>query len=358
MKPLFDSPTGGPTLGPVPGSEFHNRRPGHLHGGIDLNCARRHPIRSGRRGGTVLFVGTSTGLGGNKVSVDYGKLRDGHQHTLVHYHFGEKGSPPEDSIIVRVGQKLKRNQIIGYAGDSGNANAPHDHYEHMVDGRQVDPLQFLREYQVVRRPKTRQRYALAYPGSIGPDIPVLQDCLRAAGHDPGPSDGAYGPRTLDAVLAFQKAKGLKADGIIGRNTWTALLRGSWPMHPPLVEQWRELVSKYWTHVGEPIDYVLLIVWAESRGNSLGYNPAYGASGLLQHLPGYWQDRLPRARKWWADRGVVLPEGDNIFDPELNVAVGAWLWTIQGWGAWGATAYYPRDKWTPAIRWLGDRYGLP
>jgi hypothetical protein len=358
MKPLFDSPTGGPTLGPVPGSEFHNPRPGHLHGGIDLNCPRAHPIKSGRRGGVVSFVGTSTGLGGNKVVVDYGRQRDGHQHMLVHYHFGHKHSPPEDSIIVQEGQKLKRGQTIGYAGDSGNATAVHDHYEHWVDGKQQDPLQYLREYQVVRRPKTRQRYALAYPGAIGPDIPTLQDRLKRAGFLPGPSDGIYGPQTKQAILAFQKARGLRADGIVGRQTWTALLHDDYPMHPATVERWRTLVDKYWTHTGEPTDYCLQIMWAESRGMPGATNSTYGAAGLFQHLPGYWDWREKEARTWWHARGVSLPDTHDIYHPELNVAVAAWLWTRQGWPAWEATIQYPKSQWSPAIRWLGDHYGLP
>ena len=36
-------------------------------------------------------------------------------------------------------------------------------------------------------------------------------------------DGDFGPDTLAKVKAFQKAKGLNADGIVGRDTWTKLL---------------------------------------------------------------------------------------------------------------------------------------
>ena len=37
------------------------------------------------------------------------------------------------------------------------------------------------------------------------------------------SDGDYGPTTESSVMAFQKAKGLSADGMISADTWTALL---------------------------------------------------------------------------------------------------------------------------------------
>lgn len=39
------------------------------------------------------------------------------------------------------------------------------------------------------------------------------------------TDGDFGPDTLAKVKAFQKAKGLTADGIVGSKTWGALLKG-------------------------------------------------------------------------------------------------------------------------------------
>jgi hypothetical protein len=222
MKPLFSSPTGGATMGPVPGSEFHNDRINHLHGGIDLNCPMGHVLIA-PRAGFVVFAGASSGLGGNKVALDHGVLRDGKRHYTAHYHFGPKFSWWEDVIVVREGQHVRRGDPLGNAGMSGNATAPHDHYEHLVDGRQIDPLQYLREYQVVRRPLRRLSLALAYAEAVGPDIPFLQERLIAHGLNPGPVDGVFGELTLGAVLTFQAGQGLTVDGIVGRNTWTALV---------------------------------------------------------------------------------------------------------------------------------------
>lgn len=59
-------------------------------------------------------------------------------------------------------------------------------------------------------------------GSEGPSVTKLQDQLRAAGFDPGASDGVFGSKTLAAVKAFQKAKGLSVDGIVGPKTQGAL----------------------------------------------------------------------------------------------------------------------------------------
>lgn len=59
-------------------------------------------------------------------------------------------------------------------------------------------------------------------GSTGNEVKTLQDQLRAAGFDPGISDGIYGKNTAAAVTSYQKAKGLTVDGIAGTQTLGAL----------------------------------------------------------------------------------------------------------------------------------------
>lgn len=46
----------------------------------------------------------------------------------------------------------------------------------------------------------------------------MQEVLKKRGFDPGSADGIIGPKTLNAIMAFQKAHGLKPDGIVGRLT--------------------------------------------------------------------------------------------------------------------------------------------
>lgn len=60
-------------------------------------------------------------------------------------------------------------------------------------------------------------------GSRGTQVKVLQFILDEIGYDPGSADGIFGKKTLAAVKAFQKAKGLSVDGIVGKYTWTKLL---------------------------------------------------------------------------------------------------------------------------------------
>lgn len=59
--------------------------------------------------------------------------------------------------------------------------------------------------------------------STGQAVRDLQNALVKAGFlNTGQVDGEFGPMTKAAVEAFQKSKGLGADGVCGANTWKAL----------------------------------------------------------------------------------------------------------------------------------------
>lgn len=54
-------------------------------------------------------------------------------------------------------------------------------------------------------------------------IKQIQCLLEYLGYEPGAIDGANGPKTRDAVMAFQRAERLAVDGIAGANTQAKLL---------------------------------------------------------------------------------------------------------------------------------------
>lgn len=65
-------------------------------------------------------------------------------------------------------------------------------------------------------------------GSKGPDVIRLQTILSGLGYSLGPCgiDGDFGKATEAAVKAMQKDAGIKVDGVVGKQSWEALLGGS------------------------------------------------------------------------------------------------------------------------------------
>ena len=60
------------------------------------------------------------------------------------------------------------------------------------------------------------------PGDTGESVQALQQALAQLGYDPGAADGDYGPATQQAVIAFQQAAEITADGVVGPETLAAL----------------------------------------------------------------------------------------------------------------------------------------
>lgn len=59
-------------------------------------------------------------------------------------------------------------------------------------------------------------------GCSGDAVRELQEILKGMGFDPGTVDGKFGQKTKEAVMAFQAAFGLTADGIVGGVTWSEI----------------------------------------------------------------------------------------------------------------------------------------
>lgn len=91
------------------------------------------------------------------------------------------------------------------------------------------------------------------------------------------------------------------------------------------EQWRSLVATYFAP--EDVDLALRVIVCESQGDPNAKNPHSSASGLFQHLGRFWTERSAAAG--WA--------GADIFDPEANVAVAAWL-RQDGWHHWNPSRH--------------------
>jgi len=109
-------------------SPFGARRGGSSHQGIDLSAPRGTPVWAAADG-TVVFAGRE-GAYGRTVLIDHG---NGYTTRYAHL----------KKIKVERGRRVKRGDVVGTVGASGNASGPHLHYEVLRDGTPVDPRPYL-----------------------------------------------------------------------------------------------------------------------------------------------------------------------------------------------------------------------
>lgn len=72
-------------------------------------------------------------------------------------------------------------------------------------------------------PRTKAACVNVRQGAKGNLTRIIQGILYCRGYDPKGFDGIFGAGCAAAVKTFQTDAGLSADGIVGKNTWAALL---------------------------------------------------------------------------------------------------------------------------------------
>ncbi len=100
-----------------------------MHMGIDFTCPLGTAIHA-TANGTVSKVSHSKTGYGSHVMIDHGY---GYETLYAHM----------DKIDVKVGQKVNRGQTIGKVGNTGASTGPHVHYEVHVNGKQVNPIDYV-----------------------------------------------------------------------------------------------------------------------------------------------------------------------------------------------------------------------
>jgi peptidoglycan hydrolase-like protein with peptidoglycan-binding domain len=170
-------------------------------------------------------------------------------------------------------------------------------------------------------------------GATGPAGVDLQTRLRAAGFFTASVSGRFGPATRDAVLAFQKAKGLPVTGTVAALTWAALA-GPSPSTPTtkpsttttapqvLSSTWHAYgTSRYTTKKGDTVASVAkatgTTATALAAANRLASSTAALAVGTALDVPGPWQCPVPGAsfvNDWGFPRAGHRHEGNDLFAP--------------------------------------------
>lgn len=99
------------------------------HNGVDFIVAQDTPVKA-PADGVVSAVNHSLKGEGNTVTI---KHKGGYRTHYSHLY----------EINVSQGQSVRRGRVIGHAGMSGNAYAPHLHYEVWRDSTLLDPLNYI-----------------------------------------------------------------------------------------------------------------------------------------------------------------------------------------------------------------------
>lgn len=125
------------------------RPEGRSHQGTDLMGTKLAPVVAVLDG--VIETMLSTPRAGYYIVIDHG---DGVSSWYMHFNNDTPGTDdrkggPENAFAegLAVGDTVEAGQIIGYVGDSGNAEwgGPHTHFELHIGGRAVNPYPYLRD---------------------------------------------------------------------------------------------------------------------------------------------------------------------------------------------------------------------
>ncbi len=100
-----------------------------LHAGLDFASPIGTPIYA-TASGVVTEANFNEGGYGNHVVINHG-----YGYETLYGHMVR--------MKARVGQKVKRGEVIGYVGSTGKSTGPHCHYEVHKNGTPVDPVYFF-----------------------------------------------------------------------------------------------------------------------------------------------------------------------------------------------------------------------
>ncbi len=99
-----------------------------FHEGIDIAAQTGTPVMA-PADGMVMKAGFSSGYG-NVVELSHGY---GIKTVFAH----------NSRLNVKVGQRVKRGEVISYVGDSGSSTGPHLHYEVRLNNLPVNPVRYM-----------------------------------------------------------------------------------------------------------------------------------------------------------------------------------------------------------------------
>ena len=219
-----------------------------MHNGIDLVA-----LKNGKSATDTVIAFADGKVVTSKYSSSAGEyIKLDHGNGIYTRYLHLKGG----SRTVQVGDTVKRGQVLGYMGATGNTTGAHLHFDINIDGAYVDPAPYLegkKSFPLLAADtpattvKAWQLAAIAdgfkFP-KYGADGKWGSECLAVAQKAVCKKrltykyknltklvqaavgvkiDGKFGKDTQTAVKNWQKLVGLKADGCVGPESWKKLL---------------------------------------------------------------------------------------------------------------------------------------
>ncbi|MBR0130334.1 MAG: peptidoglycan DD-metalloendopeptidase family protein [Firmicutes bacterium] len=106
-------------------------RYGAVHNGVDIVQSKGEPIYA-TSAGTVKSAGWQSGRG-YTVEIEHGSSDNSIVTRYCHM----------DKISVEEGASVESGAVIGTVGSTGNSTGPHLHFELLLNGENVDPIEYL-----------------------------------------------------------------------------------------------------------------------------------------------------------------------------------------------------------------------
>ena len=174
-------------------------------------------------------------------------------------------------------------------------------------------------------------------GSSGSEVTQIQTKLKGWGYYNGAVDGIYGSRTVAAVRYFQRANGLKVDGIAGKETLAAMG-----------------ISSGSSNAGKDsanIELLARLIHGEARGEPYTGMVAVGAVVL---------NRVASSKFPSTVAGVIYQAGafDAVSDGQINLTPSQQSYNaardaMNGWDPSGGAIYYFNPA-TATNKWIWSR----
>ena len=105
------------------------------HTGVDFACSSGTPILASKSGKVVISTALRYSNGNYRSYGEYVVISHGDGVMTLYAHMSSRA--------VSVGQYVNQGETIGYVGSTGNSTGPHLHFEVRVNGKCVNPTQYL-----------------------------------------------------------------------------------------------------------------------------------------------------------------------------------------------------------------------